>query len=103
MSAAVIAALQRSGYPLAEAILAEVERRGLGDLPAVTDFENLAGRGVRARVDGHEVLVGTRRLLDEHGIALGSLAATVERLLGEGKTLMLVAVSAQSAGIIATA
>jgi Cu2+-exporting ATPase len=97
------AAEARSGHPLADAILAEVERRGLGDLPTVTDFENLAGRGVRARVDGHEVLVGTRRLLDEHGVDLGSLAAELERLLGEGKTLMLVAMDGQAAGVIAAA
>jgi P-type Cu2+ transporter len=97
------AAEARSGHPLADAILAEIERRGLGDLPAVTEFENLAGRGVRAQVDGHTVLVGTRRLLDEHGISLGDLAREVERLLGEGKTLMLVAVANTVAGVIAAA
>jgi len=97
------AAEERSGHPLADAILAEVERRGLGDLPAVTDFENLAGRGVRARVDGHEVLVGTRRLLDEHGVDLGSLAAEVDAVLVEGKTMMLVAMGGRAAGVIAAA
>jgi Cu2+-exporting ATPase len=97
------AAEARSGHPLAEAVLGEIERRGLGDLPDVDDFENLAGRGVRAKVDGHDVLVGTRRLLDEQGVTLGSLAGEADRLLGEGKTLMLVAVDGQPAGVIAAA
>ena len=83
--------------------LAEIERRGLGDPPAVGDFENLAGRGVRAKVDGHDVLVGTRRLLDEHGVPLGDLAESADRLLGEGKTLMLVAVDGKAVGVIAAA
>jgi Cu2+-exporting ATPase len=97
------AAEARSGHPLAEAVLAEIERRGLGDLPAVDDFENLAGRGVRARVEGRDVLVGTRRLLDEHGVTLRNLADGVDRLLGQGKTLMLVAVDGEPAGVIAAA
>ena len=97
------AAEARSGHPLAEAVLGEIERRGLGDPPAVGDFENLAGRGVRAKVDGHDVLVGTRRLLDEHGVPLGDLAESADRLLGEGKTLMLVAVDGTAVGVIAAA
>ena len=97
------AAEARSGHPLAEAVLAEVERRSLGKLPPIDDFENLAGRGVRARIDGHEVLVGTRRLLDEHSVALGDLAGEADRLLGEGKTLMLVALDGRAAGVIAAA
>jgi Cu2+-exporting ATPase len=97
------AAEARSGHPLAEAVLAEIEQRGLGDLPAVDDFENLAGRGVRAKVDGRDVLVGTRRLLDEQGVDVDSLAGEMDRLLGEGKTLMLVAVDRQPSGVIAAA
>jgi Cu2+-exporting ATPase len=97
------AAEARSGHPLAEAVLAEVERRSLGNLPPVDDFENLAGRGVGARIEGHEVLVGTRRLLDEHDVGLGDLAGEADRLLGEGKTLMLVALDGRAAGVIAAA
>jgi Cu2+-exporting ATPase len=97
------AAEARSGHPLAEAVLAEIERRHSGDLPAVDDFENLAGRGVRAKVDGRNVLVGTRRLLDENNVAVSDLAEAADRLLSEGKTLMLVAVDGQAAGVIAAA
>jgi Cu2+-exporting ATPase len=97
------AAEERSGHPLAQAILDELARRELiNDLP-VEDFENLAGRGVSARVGTRQVLVGTRRLLDEHGISLGGLQEPADRLLSGGKTLMLAAVDGTAAGIVAAA
>ncbi|MFN0072276.1 MAG: copper-translocating P-type ATPase [Chloroflexota bacterium] len=97
------AAEARSGHPLAEAVLDEIERRELVNDLAMTGFENLAGRGVQAQVDGHQVLVGTRRLMDERGIQLGSLAEGADRLLNDGKTLMLVAVDQRIVGIVAAA
>jgi Cu2+-exporting ATPase len=97
------AAEGRSGHPLAQSVLDELERRGLGNDLAVQEFENLAGRGVSAQVGGRRVLVGTRRLLEEQGIELGDMAESVERLLSEGKTLMLVAVDGRAAGVVAAA
>jgi Cu2+-exporting ATPase len=95
------AAEARSGHPLAQAVLDEAERRGLANGLAVEDFENVPGGGVQARVGGRSVLVGTRRLLEQHRVRLNGLEPTVERLLNEGKTLMLVAVDGQPAGIVA--
>jgi len=97
------AAEARSGHPLADALLREIERRGLGDLPTVEEFENLAGHGVRARVEGHAVLVGTRRLFADNSIDPGPLVPHVDRLLDAGKTLMLVAIDGQPAAVIAAA
>ncbi|MGH2946951.1 MAG: heavy metal translocating P-type ATPase [Solirubrobacteraceae bacterium] len=91
----------RSGHPLSRAILEEAERRGIAVPDGIEDFESLAGRGVRARVDGREVLVGTRRLMDERGIGAGPLAAHVARLLAEGKTLSIAAVDGRVAGVVA--
>ena len=73
-------------------------------MPQSTDFENLAGRGVRPRVGGRQVLVGTPPPA-RASTASPSTAwpTTVDRLLGEGKTLMLVAVDGQAAGVIAAA
>jgi Cu2+-exporting ATPase len=97
------AAEARSGHPLAQSVLDELERRGLDNSLGVEDFENVPGRGVSARVGGRDVLIGTRRLLDEHAVSLDGLTPTTERLLGEGKTLMLVAVDGQAAGVVAAA
>ncbi|MEX2045795.1 MAG: heavy metal translocating P-type ATPase, partial [Chloroflexota bacterium] len=91
----------RSGHPLAEAILAEARRRGITVDAAVEGFEALGGRGVRARVEGKNVLVGTRRLMEEERIDLAPVAAEVDRLLGEGKTLTIVAIDGAVAGVVA--
>jgi P-type Cu2+ transporter len=99
----VSAAEGRSGHPLAQAVLDELARRELiNDLP-IEDFENRAGRGVSARVDNRQILVGTRRLLEEEGVNLESLDEAANRLLSAGKTLMLAAVDGQAAGIVAAA
>jgi P-type Cu2+ transporter len=97
------AAESRSGHPLAAAVLDELERRQLAnDLP-IEQFDNLAGRGVSARIGGRTVLVGTRRLLDEQGVGLDGIAPDIERLLADGKTLMLVAVDGEAKGVVAAA
>jgi P-type Cu2+ transporter len=97
------AAEARSGHPLAQSVLDELERRGLPNSLSVEDFENVPGRGVRARVNGRDVLIGTKHLLDQHAVSLDGLTPTTERLLGEGKTLILVAVDGQAAGVVAAA
>jgi len=79
-----------SDHPLARAIVAGAEQRGL----AVGDpdgFENVPGQGVRATIDDSEVLVGNRTLLRDSGIDPSPAAETMERLEREGKTAMLVA------------
>ena len=99
-----IAASAESGseHPLAEAIVEGARARGLG----VTDpdeFENVPGQGVKATVDGEEVLVGNRRLLAGNGIDTGAAAETMERLESEGKTAMLIAVGGRLGGAVADA
>jgi len=97
------AAEARSSHPLAQTIVEELERRGLGHDFSVDDFENIAGSGIRARVAGRQVLVGAERLLDRDNVAVGPLQPSVERLLSEGKTLVLVAIDGQAVGAIAAA
>lgn len=97
------AAEARSGHPLAQAILDEAERRGIAVPTSIETFEAIAGHGVRARVTGHDVLVGTRRLLEHEGVFLDGLLSTAERLLAEGKTLTLVAIDGRAAGVVAAA
>ncbi|NKE37937.1 heavy metal translocating P-type ATPase [Natronococcus sp. JC468] len=79
-----------SEHPLARAIVEGAEERGL-DLVDPDGFENVPGHGVRATVDGDEVLVGNRKLLRDEGINPSPAVETMERLENEGKTAMLVA------------
>jgi len=91
-----------SEHPLGQAIVAEAEARGVA-LADPQGFEAVAGRGVRAQVDGHGVLVGKPEWVEQEGIELGDLAAQVERLQAEAKTAMVVAVDGEAAGVIGVA
>ncbi|MFB6266497.1 MAG: heavy metal translocating P-type ATPase [Halodesulfurarchaeum sp.] len=91
-----------SEHPLAQAIVAGAEDRGL-DLADPDTFENVPGHGIRATVDGREVVVGNRKLLGDEGIPVESAESTLASLEEEGKTAMLVAVDGRLAGVVATA
>ncbi len=100
---AFAAAVERgSEHPLAAAIVAGAEARGLA-ISKAEDFASATGRGVTATVGGRKVVLGNRRMLDEAGIAPGSLADTAEQLRGAGKTAMFVAVDGRVAGLVAVA
>ncbi|MEO8084665.1 MAG: copper-translocating P-type ATPase, partial [Ardenticatenales bacterium] len=100
----LVAAVEaRSNHPLSKAVHDEAARRGI-DVPGDVDaFASIAGLGVTGRVKGREVLVGTERLFEQRSIPLADLRAPADRLLAEGKTLMLVAVDGAPAGIVAAA
>jgi Cu2+-exporting ATPase len=91
----------RSGHPLSKALLDEAPRRGIAVPGRIEDFEALGGRGVRARVEGRELLVGTRRLMDERGIDTAQIAQRLDELLRAGKTLTIVAIDGKLAGVVA--
>ena len=66
------ASLERSSeHPLASAIVAEAKRRGLA-LSEPREFQPAPGRGVAGNVDGHQVILGSQRFLEERGIAARS-------------------------------
>ena len=74
----IAASVERgSEHPLAAAILARADEAGVGR-GVVEGFEAVAGRGVRGRVDGHDVLVGTVAFLAGEGVDLGQLVAVGE-------------------------
>jgi Cu+-exporting ATPase len=91
-----------SEHPLGEAIVKSAEGRGL-ELLAAENFNALTGRGIEAVVKGMNVLAGNRKLMDEREISLGGLEADSDRLAGEGKTPMYVAIDGKIAGIVAVA
>jgi P-type Cu+ transporter len=89
-----IAAAAQSGseHPLARAVLdAVAERSGDQELPTATDFQSLTGRGLSATIDGHGILIGNRRLMDENEIPMKSLGDQAEQLEKGGRTVMWVA------------
>ncbi len=92
----------RSEHPLARAVVAEADRRGLARA-AATDFTAYPGRGVIAVVDGHGVLVGSARFLIEQGVDPTPLASLMAQAEEEGQTVVLVAVDGRAAGLLAFA
>jgi len=95
------AAEEKSSHPLSLAVLEEAKRRKVSVSKKVEKFKNLAGHGVEAYVDGKHVLVGTIRLMNDRGVDLTALQKDIDRLLSEGKTIMVLAVDKAAAGVAA--
>lgn len=93
---------KRSEHPLARAIQAGIEKKGI-TIRDPEHFEAVPGKGVRAVVEGREVLVGTRKWLKQAGVPFEADLADIKRLESEGKTVMLAAIDGQLAGMIAVA
>ena len=100
---ATAAALEKnSEHPLGEAIV----RRAMADgvtLAATADFAAIPGRGVEATVAGRRALIGNARLMAERNIDAERLDKEADRLAGEGKTAMYVAVDGKALGLVAVA
>ncbi|MBM4463411.1 MAG: copper-translocating P-type ATPase [Chloroflexi bacterium] len=94
-----------SEHPLGEAIVdaARNARNGDQELPDPEAFESLGGRGVTARVDGKEILMGNRALMAEKGVETFHVENKIQDLENDGKTVMLMSVERKLAGLIAVA
>ena len=66
-----------STHPLARAIVAEAGKRNL-PINEATDFLNLPGLGMEASIDGNRILIGSRRLMRDRGIAMPAVELTNE-------------------------
>jgi Cu2+-exporting ATPase len=100
---ALAAALEReSEHPLAQAVVRHSDVRGLEPL-AATGFRNVTGQGAVATVDGHQVVIGSHRLLEQQGVIVDGLADTRDHLAGQGRTAVLVGIDGYAAGVLAFA
>ncbi len=89
-----------SEHPLGEAIVRKAREAELG-FAKVEGFEAIVGRGVRGVIDGVEVLVGSRRLLEERGVDLGALVAHADAIAADGGTVVFVAADGAALGLVA--
>jgi Cu+-exporting ATPase len=97
------ASLERgSEHPLAAAIVKGAEEQGVKPAEA-QNFEYLTGKGVKGVVDGHQVALGNRSLLEELGINPGEEAPQADALRQEGQTVMFVAIDGKFAGLVGVA
>jgi Cu+-exporting ATPase len=93
---------QASEHPLAAAIVAGAQERGIA-IPQASAFESLTGLGVSGSVEGQSVVLGNAALLQSRGVDTGSLAARADALRRDGQTTMFVAIEGRAAGILAVA
>ena len=93
---------QGSEHPLAAAIVNGAKERDLA-IDSVQDFESVTGSGVKGRLDGSDIALGNRKLLESIGAGLDVYGDTAEKLRAEGQTVMFVAVDRQMAGMIGVA
>ena len=99
----IVASAERgSEHPLGQAIVAGAQNRGL-KLFKADHFSSITGRGIEAVINGQDVFAGNQKLMEERGISLATLESDSDRLAGEGKTPMYVAMNGKLAGIVAVA
>ncbi|MFN3919269.1 MAG: heavy metal translocating P-type ATPase [Methylohalobius sp.] len=91
-----------SEHPLAGAILSEAQERGQ-TLLAVTGFEAVAGKGVRAKLNGQTVLFGNLALLESEGIDCSPIVQRLDAYAEQGQTPVVLAVDRKLAGIVVVA
>ncbi|MFO7875403.1 MAG: heavy metal translocating P-type ATPase [Desulfovermiculus sp.] len=105
--AALIKAVEEdSEHPVAQAVVRGLQDEAAASRPQAEDFEAVSGQGVRARVNGRSILLGSKNFLKDQGIdGLDSeeLGSQMENLSQSGKTVILAGVDGQIAAVLAVA
>ncbi|WP_244617846.1 heavy metal translocating P-type ATPase [Rhizobium sp. RU35A] len=97
---AVAAVEARSEHPVAEAILAAVQARGLA-VPAASGIRAEAGYGIEAVVEGRRVAIGADRFMQRLGLSVAAFAERADGLGRAGRTPLYAAIDGQLAAILA--
>ncbi|MFB5086237.1 heavy metal translocating P-type ATPase [Psychrobacillus sp. PGGUH221] len=96
------AAEKQSEHPLAEAIVQGIQARNI-QLESVQHFEAIPGYGVKTTINGKEIIVGTRKLMNQYNVDISGIQIVMEELEANGKTAMLASIEGTYAGLIAVA
>jgi Cu+-exporting ATPase len=91
-----------SEHPLALAIVAAAEQRGLA-VPPVSDFDSPTGKGALGTVEGRRIVLGNAAFLAENGINASSLSEQADSLRHDGATAIYIGIADKAAGIFAIA
>ena len=93
------AAEVHSEHPLSRAVVAEAEAKCLA-VPPASGFQAFPGYGIRASVEGKDVLIGTAQWLRKDGVKVHDMAEAV-KFESQGKTVLYVAIQGRLAGLLA--
>ncbi len=89
-----------SEHPVGRAVVREAERQGVPVLP-LESFENVPGKGLRARIRGQEILLGNRALFESGAGSIGAWPEKAAPLFAKGRTVMFLAVDGDVLGLLA--
>ena len=96
------AAERNSEHPLGAAIVRHASEEGI-DVPPCESFSAVPGQGVKAIVEGKQILVGSSRLMEDSGVDVSSASKQLSEFENQGKTAMIVAAGPQVVGSLAVA
>ena len=96
------AAERHSEHPLGMAIVESAVERGLS-LEDVAEFNAAPGAGIRASVNGTDLVIGNLRMMRQEGVRLNGMESEAGRFSAQGKTPMFVAANEETLGILAVA
>lgn len=91
-----------SEHPLAEAIVAYATEKGI-ELQEVDNFSAIPGHGIQAVISNKNILVGTRKLMNDNNINISEVEKELTTYEIEGKTAMIIAIDGKYQGIVAVA
>ncbi|MEH7107271.1 heavy metal translocating P-type ATPase [Bacillus sp. JJ1764] len=91
-----------SEHPIAQAIVQGIKDKGIS-LKDPEAFEAIPGFGIKTVVEGKQLLVGTRKLMEQYNISISRILPQMEELEKTGKTAMLTAIDGKYAGMVAVA
>jgi Cu+-exporting ATPase len=97
-----LAAIAEKGseHPLAEAILNAASQSD-PNIPDAESFEAVPGHGVKCTCENKKILLGNRRLMQTEKVSVEPMEQDLQRLEKQGKTLMILAVNGEPAGVVA--
>ena len=94
---------QQSNHPLAQSVVRAAQERKL-ELPVAEGLENIQGKGVRSRVGGEPVLIGTDTLFANAGMVVPtSVTQAVDQLQANGRSTMIVSQGGRFLGVLGLA
>lgn len=91
---------KNSNHPLAQAVVNKAKEKNIEFL-AVEDFKTIAGKGVVAKLNGKEIILGARKLITENQIDLTAVENKLTTLENQGKTAIILAQDKEVIGVIA--
>ena len=98
----VAAVEQLSEHPIAHAIVEGAKQRGIAP-PAAASFQALNGLGVRAVVEGRNVLVGSEAFLEKEGVGTSRWSAHADALRADARTVIFIAIDGKPSGLVGVA